>query len=214
MALRGKPSREHFPGCGRAELGVLMLCFCIIQSTKMADVHPILGNLVESNDALVGKVYTRTVVLWAYGITMDPQELWKNVEVRDVPDGPIITKEEELTAHRETTDRTRNRRTTRTRRPANRNTVPHHHLPVVRMLTTATKRRGRLSKRLRSHQSFRSVLSMDVQYKGFMPNLKISARNTLQVTGAQDLQALGHILKYLVTTYNGRGFTVQPNAQA
>lgn len=84
--------------------------------------------------------------------------------------------------------------------------------PVVRMLTTATKRRGRLSKRLRSQQSFRSVLSMDVEYNGFMPNLKISARNTLQVTGAQDLQALGHIFRYLVTTYNGRGFRVNPDA--
>ena len=42
-----------------------------------------------------------------------------------------------------------------------------------------------------------------------MPNLKISGRNTLQVTGAQDLQALGDILHYLLREYNGRGFVVE-----
>ena len=49
---------------------------------------------------------------------------------------------------------------------------------------------------------------MDVEYNGFMPNLKISGRNTLQVTGAQDIQTLGDILRYLVERYQGRGFMV------
>lgn len=86
-------------------------------------------------------------------------------------------------------------------------------------MTTATKRRGTLAKRMRSTQTFRSVLSMDVEHRGYMPNLKISARNTLQVTGAQDLppclshrqrsaEVLGDILHYLVMQYRGRGFNV------
>lgn len=36
------------------------------------DQHPILGNRVQYDRGSVGKVYTRTVVLWAYGITMNP----------------------------------------------------------------------------------------------------------------------------------------------
>ena len=80
--------------------------------------------------------------------------------------------------------------------------------PVVRMMTTATERRGTLAKRLRAAQTFRSVLSVDVEHQGYMPNLKISARNTVQVTGAQDMQVLGDILHYLVTEYAGRGFTL------
>ena len=49
---------------------------------------------------------------------------------------------------------------------------------------------------------------MDVEYNGYMPNLKISGRNTLQVTGAQDLHILGDILQYLVQEYSGQGITV------
>lgn len=89
------------------------------------------------------------------------------------------------------------------------------------MLTTATDRRGTLKKRLRSMQTFRSVLSVDVEHRGFMPNLKISARNTIQdgptlcgagpprITGAQDVSVLGEILWHLVHRYRGRGFTVE-----
>ena len=86
--------------------------------------------------------------------------------------------------------------------------------PVVRMLTTATERRGCLPKRMRSFQTFRSVLSMDIEHRGYMPNLKISARNTLQVTGAQDMEVLGDILHFLCTTYAGRGITVTNAATA
>lgn len=98
-------------------------------------------------------------------------------------------------------------------------------IPVVRMLTTATtqccpvspggilapKRRGRLVKRLRSHQSFRSVLSMDVELDGFMPNLKISARNTLQVTGAQDLRVLIGWLPHTLWQLSGCGSDSGPS---
>ena len=60
--------------------------------------------------------------------------------------------------------------------------TPVPSTPVVRMVSTSTQRRGRLKKRLRRNP-FRSVLSVDVQYKTFMPNLKISDRNTVQATG-------------------------------
>ena len=35
----------------------------------------------ETHRLSLGKVYTRTVVLWAFGITMGPNLLWQNVEV-------------------------------------------------------------------------------------------------------------------------------------
>jgi hypothetical protein len=172
----------------------------------MDDNHPILGNIItneETSHGAVGKVYTRTVVLWAFGITMDPQLLWQNVEVRDRHDGPVITNEEELCpTHPEQPSGKiqRHNETHRRTKPG----VP----PVVRMMTNATKRRGYLLKRMRCTQSFRSVLSMDVEYNGFMPNLKISGRNTLQVTGAQDIPTLGDILKHLIQRYNGKGIVV------
>lgn len=34
----------------------------------------------------------------AYGISLDPQLLWENVEVRDHANGPIITREDELSS--------------------------------------------------------------------------------------------------------------------
>jgi hypothetical protein len=68
-----------------------------IQETwKQMDALPILGRHVLDNHNDIGKVYTRTIVLWAYGITVDPQQLWENVEVRDRADGPVITKEDTL----------------------------------------------------------------------------------------------------------------------
>ena len=74
------------------------------------------------------------------------------------------------------------------------------------------QRRGVLAKRLKNQQTFRSVLSLDIEHRGFMPNLKISARNTLQVTGAQNLNVLGDILHHLITEYTGRGVEVHPQS--
>jgi hypothetical protein len=132
----------------------------------MADAHPILGDHVTGG----GRIYTRTVVLWAVGLTINTDALWDHVAV------------------------------TEGRKPA-------RH-PLVRMMTTATKRRGSLAKRMRNQQTFRSVLSLDVEHRGYMPNLKISARNTMQITGAQNLAVVGDILSYLLTEYRGRGFNV------
>lgn len=88
------------------------------------------------------------------------------------------------------------------------------------MVSTSTHRRGNLDKRMQS-TPFRSVLSLDVEYKGSMPNLKISNRNTIrpggqpvvvprwvQATGCQNMEVLSDILHYLVTTYRNRGFDV------
>lgn len=127
----------------------------------MDPYHPILGSRVRhapGDD--VGRVYTRTVVLWAVNLYIDPETLWRHVDVVEESD----VKDDAAT-------------------------------PQVRMLTTASGRRGTLPKRMRSSQTFRSVLSMDIAHRGFMPNLKVSARNTIQVTGAQDLGVLGDILR-------------------
>lgn len=126
------------------------------------DDHPVLGNVVrQPGGRVVGRVYTRTVVLWAVGLVVDPNVLLGT------------------------------RHSHAARRGARRQHVAvsdahlgkHPAVPVVRMATTATKRRGVLAKRLRKSQTFRSVLSLDVEYHQYMPNLKISARNTVQVPG-------------------------------
>lgn len=59
---------------------------------------------------------------------------------------------------------------------------PEQRYPVVRMISTSTHRRGNLDKRLQS-VPFRSVLSLDIEYRNSMPNLKISNRNTIQTGG-------------------------------
>ena len=42
--------------------------------------HPILGNVViDDRNVVVGRVYTRTLVLWAIGLSIQPQTLWENV---------------------------------------------------------------------------------------------------------------------------------------
>jgi hypothetical protein len=158
------------------------------------EFHPILGkSIVRDGGDGVGRVYTRTVVLWAVGISIDPQRLWDNMRVWDVESPPKKAPCSQ--------DRTR---------PVLEETPPPG-LPIVRMMTNATERRGTLRKRLRAAQTFRSVLSLDVEHRGFMPNLKVSARNTVQVTGAQDMEVLGDILHFLVTAYRGRGFEVVDN---
>jgi hypothetical protein len=89
------------------------------------------------------------------------------------------------------------------------------------MLSTSTHRRGNLEKRMQS-VPFRSVLSVDIEYRGAMPNLKISNRNTIQATGCQNMEVLcagapasdaaggsrRDILAHLVSTYRNRGFDV------
>lgn len=97
------------------------------------DHDPILGRVIEL-DGTAARIYTRTVVLWAVGLVLDPAQLWDHVAVA-----------EDTSA------------------------APPGSGPVVRMMTTATDRRGCLPKRLRSSQTFRSVLSMDIEHRGYMP---------------------------------------------
>ena len=79
------------------------------------------------------------------------------------------------------------------------------------MISISTHRQGTLDKRMQS-TPFRSVLSLDIEYRGAMPNLKISNRNTIQATGCQDMQLLGEILAFLVCSYQDRGFDLPPAA--
>lgn len=156
------------------------------------DGHAVLGNSVGTEGP--ARIYTRTVVLWAVGLTIDTDLLWEHV---DVDDPPIQTVAVSDTVALERTPAKRKR-----------GEGPSALRPKVVMMGTAAMRRGHLAKRMKRHQTFRSVLSMDIAYRGSMPNLKVSNRNTIQLTGCQDLAALGDILRHLVTTYEGRGFTL------
>jgi hypothetical protein len=166
----------------------------------MTDVaeHPILGKSLPECGDEHGRIYTRTVVLWAIGITIDPDLLWENVEVRCGQDERLVKHDVDIGAPPGKGERPAPNPIRPRPSAGMTKTVPCRQ-PVVRMMTSATKRRGMLRKRLRRAQTFRSVLSMDVEYNGYMPNLKISARNTIQVTGAQDMQILGDIFRHLVS---------------
>ena len=105
------------------------------------DNQPVLGKIVEVDGLRNGKIYTRTVVLWAVGLIIDTKELWKHVQVR------ATSRMHPLQGTRMVTR------------------------PIVRMMSTSTDRRGGVPKRLR-RKPFRSVLSMDIEYLGCMPNLR------------------------------------------
>ena len=156
------------------------------------DRHAVLGNSVGTDGQT--RIYTRTVVLWAVGLTIDTDLLWEHVEVDERP-VQTVALSETVALERTPTKRKRGEGPSVTR-------------PTVVMMGTASMRRGNLAKRMKRKQTFRSVLSMDIAYRGSMPNLKVSNRNTIQMTGCQDLAALGDILRHLVTTYAGRGFTL------
>jgi hypothetical protein len=202
--------------------------------------HPILGRTLEG----AGRIYTRTIVLWAVGIDIDTDELWKHVDVKTeqrsgglsqnvlianvhrslANQGPDVNISHTTTLHQPLPKRRKTERHTN-------NTSSQQ--PVVRMLSTSTHRRGDLLKRMRNNP-FRSVLSMDVEFNGCMPNLKISNRNTIQATetdpihfflvvfhelcsskGCQDMQTMSDILGFLVNTYRNRGFNdIHPRCPA
>lgn len=166
------------------------------------DLHPVLGDVVvppgprgRDRYANAGRLYTRTMVLWAVGFTINTRRLWDHVEVANDDPAPRAAL---FRAAAPRADKGRARR-------------PHHGttVPVVRMLRTATQRRGYLAKRTR-RRPFRSVLSVDVEHDGGMPNLKLSDRGTVQVTGVRRLAQLGDILTHLLTRYWGRGFDPVP----
>ena len=47
---------------------------CIVSHRNTMDDHPILGkNIMLGPEQPIGRVYTRTMVLWAVGITIDPR---------------------------------------------------------------------------------------------------------------------------------------------
>lgn len=160
------------------------------------DGHAVLGNAVGADGQT--RIYTRTIVLWAVGISIDTDLLWEHVEVEERPTQTVPLTDTV------TLDCTPSKR--------RRGEGPSATRPVVVMMGTAAMRRGHLEKRMKRPQTFRSVLSMDIAYRGSMPNLKVSNRNTIQLTGCQDLAALGDILHHLVTTYEGRGFTLAEGA--
>ena len=60
------------------------------------DTHPILGRSIAQSGDVRGRIYTRTVVLWAIGITIDPKVLWENVDVRCEVDNRLIREDVEI----------------------------------------------------------------------------------------------------------------------
>lgn len=199
--------------------------------------HPVLGQtlgldvLTTKHGTIPCLVYTRTIVLWALNVSIDTLQLWDNVVVLGVDNREVWHAQPTPTTHHgpppppttfDYSDDSASRHT------ASHNPPPPAHLrrlprsfdphgpqtrhPVVRMLSTSTHRRGNLDKRMQS-APFRSVLSMDIEYRGAMPNLKISNRNTIQATGCQNMEVLSEILAFLVTTYRGRGFHPAPGSR-
>jgi hypothetical protein len=130
--------------------------------------HAVLGNAVGADGRT--RIYTRTVVLWAVGINIDTDLLWQHVTVAENAVQTVSL-----------TDRVSLERTPSKRKRGD-ETAASHLRPVVLMMSTAELRRGNLAKRMKSQQTFRSVLSMDIEYRGSQPNLKISGRNTIQMT--------------------------------
>jgi len=137
-----------------------------MNSADGLNMHPLLGRIIFNNENTMKRcIYTRccffffahckettprTVVLWAV-----------NVKNR-VHFGQKKTLYAIDTAKLTSSVRVSNNYNNR-----------HFVQPVVRMISTSNTRRGSLKKRLR-RTPFRSVLSIDVQYNQFMPNLKIS----------------------------------------
>jgi hypothetical protein len=130
--------------------------------------HAVLGNAVGADGRT--RIYTRTVVLWAVGINIDTDLLWRHVTVAEHAVQTVSF-----------SDRVSLERTPSKRKRGD-ETAASHARPVVLMMSTAEMRRGNLPKRMKSQQTFRSVLSMDIEYRGSRPNLKISGRNTIQMT--------------------------------
>ena len=134
--------------------------------------HPIIGRTLSG----AGRIYTRTIVLWTVGIDINTEELWNNVDVKLGNPGSgtayniLQTMQLSGAGHQPAPKRIK--------LEVNDDVPP---CPIVRMMSTSTHRKGDLLKRMRNNP-FRSVLSMDVEYKGCMPNLKISNRNTIQAT--------------------------------
>lgn len=130
---------------------------------------------------------------------LDPDRLWETVDVRDMNSNRRVDHAEAITAvsgvaamvpsRRQPAGEAGNQGVAQRRAAALSAAAAASLVPVVRMAICADKRRGNLAKRLRRAHSFRSVLSLDVEYGGYMPNLKISRRNTIQATGCQSLEA-------------------------
>lgn len=195
------------------------------QEFKMYGDHPILGRALGPADDC--QIYTRTVVLWAVNMTIDTESLWRFVSVigpdnrevwyaQPVPTGaPAVERPDPKHPPAGAENRGLLRcgnggnggHASPLRTPGGGLTSSGAAMrhPVVRTVSTSTHRRGVIPKRMFS-VPFRSVLSMDVEYRGAMPNLKISNRNTIQATGCQNMEVLSEILHYLVTKYRGRGF--------
>ena len=82
---------------------------------------------------------------------------------------------------------------------------------VIRMMSYNGEKKGFLRKRQHS-KPFKSVLSLDVQFKNKMPNVKVSRKNTLQVTGVCSIQLLMELLASFVSQYSGQGITAGQHA--
>lgn len=87
--------------------------------------HGILGNAVGADGRT--RIYTRTVVLWAVGLTIDTELLWKNVEVVEQPVQLIPL-----------TDRISLERPPPSKRPRNATTTNGATKPVVLMIVLST----------------------------------------------------------------------------
>lgn len=162
---------------------------------------PVLGNIVGAETDRPVSVYTRTIILWAVGISIDTERLWEHMSVpgpRSKPRTLVLT--ENLRFEQTTRDGNTNASgclSTRVPPPPvnlrkrSRGVSFDHRpveAPVVLMMSTASKKRGELGKRDKSNQTFRSVLAVDIQYRSFPPIPLAPARHCFGWRGVPTCQ--------------------------
>ena len=149
--------------------------------------HGITGHVIGNE-----RIYTRTLVLWAVGMHIDIEKIWLEAPVRDHQNNLVTevdTKKVGVTKFPATTT------------------------PVIRMMCRNGQYKGTIAKRMNA-VAFKSVLSLDIQCADMMPNVKISARNTIQITGCCSFELLKHILMFFVSDQMACGFTMHDAHEA
>lgn len=148
--------------------------------------HDITGHVIGDE-----RIYTRTLVLWAVGIQIDVDRIWHEAPVRDRHNN-LVT---EVDSNKGVP------------------TFPKTDTPVIRMMCKNGHYKGTVAKRM-NVAPFKSVLSMDIQYADMMPNIKISARNTIQITGCCSFGLLRHMLLFFVSDHMACGVKIFDPIQA
>lgn len=164
-------------------------CSIFVQMKWVADAdlqtHPITGHIIDDE-----QIYTRTLVLWAVDMDINVDEIWRHARVFDSEGNTVVNTGSCLKAGVAV--------------------FPPCIDPTIRMMCKGGEYRGTLAKRMNT-SSFKSVLSMDVQVANAMPNVKISGRNTIQITGCCTFALLRRLLLFFASDEMRCGVTLGNN---